>query len=154
MKRKKIGELLVKMNLITKPQLEEALEIQKKKGGFLGKILVSLNYITEEEIVEHLTEQHGYAYLALPNYEIDPNLTEIIPEELARTHLIVPIDRIGNLLTVAIANPLDSEIIDLIKEETGLLVQTFLSSISDLQKCIEECYGENHRDKKIQKVLK
>jgi type IV pilus assembly protein PilB len=142
MERKKIGELLVEDNLITKKQLEEALEIQKKEGGFLGKILVRLEYLNEEDIVSHLMEQHGCAYLPLTNYEIDPELIKLIPKDLAKNYLIIPLDKIGNLLTVATANPLNSKIIDLIKEKTGLSVQIFLSSISDLQDCIETHYPE------------
>jgi CheY-like chemotaxis protein len=128
MKRKKIGELLVEDNLITKERLEEALEIQKKEGGFLGKILVRLEYLSEEDIVGYLMEQHGCAYLPLANYEIDPELIKLIPKDLAKDYLVIPLDKIGDLLTIATANPLNLDIIDLIKEHTGLSVQIFLST--------------------------
>jgi type IV pilus assembly protein PilB len=141
--RKKIGELLLENNLITKQQLEEALKIQKKEKGFLGKILIRLDYIKEDDMVGYLMEQHGCAYLPLSNYEIDPELIKLIPEDLAREYLVVPLDKIGNLLTVATANPLNTEVINSIKEKTGLLVQTFLSSISDLQECVTKYYPED-----------
>ncbi len=93
-------------------------------------------------MINHLTEQYGYAYLPLSNYEIDPKLTKLIPAELARAHLVIPLDKIGNLLTVATANPLSLIIINLIKEKTGLSVQMVLSSISDLQEYIALHYPD------------
>ena len=102
---KKLGELLVEKALVTQEQLDEALELQKDKGGLIGEILVELKYTTEDDIAKMLTAQYGFAYLPLSNYEIDQSLINLIPERVARQYCLIPIDKIGNNLTIAMSNP-------------------------------------------------
>lgn len=138
---KKLGKLLLENGIITERQLEEALERQEERGGYIGQNLVELGYTNEEEIVSCLTVQYGYPYLPLRNYEIDREIIKLIPKELARKYYVVPIDKIGNVLTVTMANPLEEESIQAIENATGLNVEIFVSTGMEIQDALKEYYG-------------
>ena len=137
---KKLGELLVEKALVTQKQLDEALELQKDKGGLIGEILVELKYTTEDDIAKMLTAQYGFAYLPLSNYEIDQSLINLIPERVARQYCLIPIDKIGNNLTIAMSNPLNSQAVEDMETLTSCSVQTFVSTASDIKQAIERYY--------------
>ncbi|MEK6564558.1 MAG: hypothetical protein AABZ65_05990 [Candidatus Omnitrophota bacterium] len=137
---KKLGELLVEKTLVTQEQLDEALELQKDKGGLIGEILVELKYTTEDDIAKMLTAQYGFAYLPLSNYEIDQSLINIIPERVARQYCLIPIDKIGNNLTIAMSNPLNTQAVEDMETLTSCSVQTFVSTASDIKHAIERYY--------------
>src|SRR3989344_3638248 len=90
-KKQLLGQILIKRNLITADQLKEALDVQKKDGGVLGEILVNLKYVTERDIVVALIVQCGFPYIAVNKYEIDPKVSELIPEEAARKFHVIPL---------------------------------------------------------------
>ena len=137
---KRIGELLLERGVITRQQLENALAHQQKHGGLMGHILIQLGFVNEEEIALTLTAQYGFPYLPLDNYEIDTELTAIIPEQVARQYCLIPIDRIGNALTLAMADPSNVQAIEDIELLTKCVVQTFVSTPSDIAKAIDKYY--------------
>jgi len=139
---KQLGELLLERNIINQKELEEALALQKEKGGLIGEILVELGFVKEEDIAQALTAQYGFPYLPLSNYEINPEVIEIIPNRVARQYLLVPIDRIGNNLTLSMSNPLNIHAIEDVELLTGCSVQTFVSTSSDIKKAIEKYYKD------------
>ncbi len=129
--RKKIGELLVEAGILQEIHLKEALNIQKEKGGFLGEILVSMGVVTEEEIVACLAIQYGLPYLSLQNYEFDEDLFKLLPKEILLNNFCLPIDKMGKVLTVAVANPLGEEELNKIETITELQVKYFMCKLSD-----------------------
>ncbi len=137
---KQLGELLLDCNLITQPQLEEALALQKEKGGLLGQILVSLHYLTEEAIAQALTAQYGFPYLPLGGYEIDPEVAKIIPEHVAKQYGLIAVDRVGGILTVAMSNPLNTQAIEDVEMLTHYKVQVFVTTASDVTSSIKGVY--------------
>ena len=137
---KRLGEVLLERGVINYKQLEQALAHQKEHGGLMGQALIQLGFVTEEEIALALTAQYGFPYLPLDNYEIDSGLTEIIPEQIARQYCLIPIDRIGNALTLAMADPSNVQAIEDIEMMTKCVVQTFVSTPSDITKAIEKHY--------------
>ena len=139
---KQLGELLIERSIINQKQLEEALALQKERGGLIGEVLVGLGYVREEDIAQALTAQYGFPYLPLSNYEINPEVIQIIPSRVARQYLLVPIDRIGNNLTLAMSNPLNVQAIEDIELLAGCSVQTFVSTSSDIKNAIEKYYKE------------
>ncbi len=150
---KRIGELLLERSAINPPQLEKALAHQKEHGGLMGQILIQLGFVTEEEVALALTAQYGFPYLPLDNYEIDAVLTSIIPESIARQYCLIPIDRIGNALPLAMADPSNMQAIEEVEVITKCMVQTFVSTPSDIEKAITKYYkrtspsspgGSNH----------
>ena len=137
---KLIGELLVEKGLISKEQLDQALSIQKEKGGLIGEILVALGYVEETDIALALTSQYGFPYLPLDNYEIDPEIIRIIPERIVNQYLLIPIDKFGNNLSIAMSNPLNNEAIEEVESVAGCNVQIFVSTSTDVRKAIDKYY--------------
>ena len=139
---KRIGEVLLERGVISHKKLEEALAYQKAHGGLLGQVLIRLGYTTEEEIALALTAQYGFPYLPLDNYEIDGGLTALIPLELARRYCLIPIDRIGNALTLVMADPSNVKAIEEVELMTKCVVQTFVSTPTEIEKAISRQYNK------------
>lgn len=137
-----IGESLVRGEKITRSQLEEVLEIEGEKGEFLGKILIELGYLSEEKLTEHFVERYGCPFLPLTNYEMNPEAIKMVPEVLARKYLLLPVDKMGNLLTVTSGRPLELKVAEAIKELTGCRVVSYVSTISAIEKAIDLYYGK------------
>ena len=137
---KQLGELLIERGVISKEQLEKALALQKEEGGLIGQILVKLGFTTEEEIAQALTAQFGFPYLPLKNYEIGKEVIRLVPENVARQYCLIPVDRIGNALTIAMSNPLNVQAQEDIELITKCKVQVFVSTMTDITQAIDRCY--------------
>ncbi len=133
---------MVERGIINDQQLEKALNVQKEKGGLIGEVLVDLGFVKEEDIAQSLTAQYGFPYLPLSNYDVNPEIINIVPGRVARQYLLVPIDKIGNNLTLAMSNPLNVQAIEDIELLSGCSVQTFVSTSSDIKKAIEKYYKD------------
>ncbi|MDD5565709.1 MAG: hypothetical protein PHG31_02290 [Candidatus Omnitrophica bacterium] len=140
--KKQLGELLVEQGIINQNQLDRALSTQKEKGGLIGEILVELGFAKEEDIAHALTVQYGFPYLPLDNYEINPDMTKIIPSRVCRQYLLMPIDKIGNNLSVGMSNPLNIQAVEDIELLSGCNVQIFVCTASDIKKAIEKHYKD------------
>lgn len=139
---KKLGELLFEKGVISEVQLEKALKIQREKGGLIGQILVMLGYVREEEIAQVLTVQYGFPYLPLESYDISSDVIKLIPENVAKQYNLIAIDRIGNLLTISMSNPLNTQAVEDIETLTGCKIQVFISTMSDVSNSIKKFYGK------------
>jgi type IV pilus assembly protein PilB len=139
---KELGELLLEKGIISAAQLEKAVKIQKEKGGLIGQIIVMLGYAREEEIAQAITIQYGFPYLPLESYEINPDVIKLIPENVAKQYNLIAIDRMGNLLTISMSNPLNVQAVDDIEMLTGCKVQIFISTMTDINNAIKRCYGK------------
>lgn len=137
---KQLGQLLIEIGVITRGQLDEALKAQKERGGLIGQILVDLGHASEEAIAQALTAQYGFPYLPLENYDIDPEVVKIVPKNVASQFCLVPVDKIGSNLTIAMSNPLNTLAIEDIELVSGLCVQIFVSTGTDIKKAIEKYY--------------
>src|SRR5262252_5646570 len=130
----KLGELLLKENMVTPQQLQEALGHQKMNGGKLGKAFVSLGYVKDEEITSLLSRQYGVPSINLDHFEVDPAIIKIIPADTARKYQILPLSRSGATLTIAM---------DDIKFMTGYNVEPVVASETSLEDAIEKYYGSS-----------
>ncbi|MBN1872226.1 MAG: hypothetical protein JW800_06615 [Candidatus Omnitrophica bacterium] len=139
---RKIGDLLVEKKVISYEQLQKALKIQKEKGGLLGSLLVEAGYATEEQIAQVITIQYGLPYLPLSNYELDKEMIRLIPEETAKKFCLVAIDKMGDTLTIALANPLNVDAIAEVERITTSKVQTFVSTMTDINNVIKKYYKD------------
>ena len=137
---KQLGELLVERGVIDPHQLEKALAMQREKGGLIGELLVELGFAKEEDIAQSLTAQYGFPYLPLGNYDINPEIIDIVPGRVARQYYLVPIDKIGNNLTLAMSNPLNVQAIEDVELLSSCSVQTFVATSIDIKKAIEKYY--------------
>ena len=137
---KQLGELLVERGVINNEQLHIALEHQKGHGKLLGEVLVDLKFATEKDIAQALTHQYGFPFLPLSNYEIDPEVLSAIPENICRQFCLIPIDKIGKSLTLAMANPLNAQAAEDVELITGCVVQTFVSTSTEIKQAIAKYY--------------
>ncbi len=139
---KHLGELLIERGVINRDQLEMALNYQREKGGLFGEVLVILKFATEEDIAQALTSQYGFPYLPLANYEIDQEVIKSVPENVCRQFCLVPIDKIGKSLTLAMADPLNVQAVEDVELITGCVVQTFVSTATDIRSTVNKFYGK------------
>ncbi|MBI3011846.1 MAG: hypothetical protein HYY58_05105 [Candidatus Omnitrophica bacterium] len=137
---KVIGEVLLERGVVSRDELEKGLAYQRKHGGLMGQALIQLGFVTEEEVALALTAQYGFPYLPLTHYEIDADLIALIPEPIARQYCLIAVDRIGNALTLAMADPSNTQAIAEIEMLTTCVVQAFVSTPSDINKAIETYY--------------
>ena len=124
----KIGEMLLKGNLITADQLRGALEAQEKTHERIGTVLVKAGFIKEEELLAFLGRQFNLPVVDLSKYEINPEIVRLLPEEMVQKHLALPINRVGSKMIVAVADPSNMAIIDGIGFKTGYSVELVLAS--------------------------
>jgi len=132
----RLGQLLITSNIITEGQLKDALDLQKREGGRIGKNLVKLGYVTEEKLVVFLSRQYNVPAIDLSDYKIDPSLLKLIPGDMARKYLIVPVARVGATLTIAMVDPSNVFAIDDVKFRTGYNVEVVVSSESTILNAI------------------
>jgi len=143
--KKQLGELLIERGVITKAQLDKALKVQKEKGGLIGQVLVVLGFTKEEEIAQALTIQYGFPFLPLENYELSKNIVQIIPENVARQYGLIAVDKIGDTLTVSMANPLNVKATEDIELLSKCNVQVFVSTMTDIGKALDKFYAKEKK---------
>ena len=114
--RRKLGDLLVEARLITPAQLEEARKMQRESGGFMGQILVQLRYVSQEDISTCLVKHCKIPHLSLMDYDIGSKVLSLVPEDICQKYGLIPIDKLGRILTVAMVDPLDSEALDAVRQ--------------------------------------
>jgi type IV pilus assembly protein PilB len=136
----RLGEMLVKASLITKEQLTQALQQQQTASGRIGTNLVKLGYISEDDITSFLSRQYGVPSINLSHFEIDGSVIKLIPSEIAQKHQIIPINRTGNVLTVAMADPSNIFAVDDIKFMTGFKVEPVVAAETSIRNAINKHY--------------
>lgn len=146
-----LGELLLREKIITADQLKAASDFQKKNSLPVGTSLVQLGYISEEEIAQALSRQLGYPYIDLDQFEVYPEVINLIPNDVAKKYSVMPIHRIRTFLTLAMVDPTDLEVIEDIRFRTGLSIQPVIASESGVMNAINKYYGstDSIRVKKI-----
>ena len=140
-----IGEILIKRNIITKKQLEEALLLQKKEKEFVGAILVKLGYLKESDIVVALIVQCGLPYIAVTKYSIDMSVIKLIPEELARSLHLIPLDKVGEVLSVVMTNPLNVDMKEQLEKISGCRIATFIATRTEIDEAINRYYRKDNK---------
>lgn len=139
--KKRLGDLLVDNGIISQEQLEEALVEQRKSKRKLGDLLITQGYITEQQLIEVLEFQLGIPHVSLFKYQIDPAITQIIPESMAKRYQVLPFMKEGNKLMVAMADPLDYFAIEDLRMSTGFRIEPAISSRDELTRAIARHYG-------------
>jgi type IV pilus assembly protein PilB len=137
----RLGELLIKRNYITPEQLKRASDEQKLKGGRLESNLVRLGYIKEDELLSFLSAQYRVPSVKISKMEINPNVIKLIPSSLSKKYFIIPINRMGPKLTLAMADPSNIVVIDEIKFMTGFNVEPVVASEAEIIDAIKKYYG-------------
>lgn len=136
----RLGEMLVKSKLISDDQLKKALTQQSSGGGRLGSNLVKLGYLSEEDITSFLSKQYGVPSINLAHFEIDQSVIKLVPAEIAQKHMVIPINRKGNVITVAMADPSNIFAIDDIKFLSGFKVEPVVAAETSIKNAINKHY--------------
>jgi len=150
----KLGEILREKNLISREELEKALQIQAQTGEKLGKILVEQGMITEEALLDALSEKLGIPRVKIDAYSIDPSVVNVIPLAMARRYRVIPLFKVEDTLTVAMADPLDVFLIDALRYQTGLKIQQVIATEKDIERAINKYYSVKDSIEEVIKDLK
>lgn len=137
----KLGETLLKENLITPQQLKDALDYQRANGGRLGSTLVKLGFLSDEEITAVLSRQYGVPSVNLTLFEVDESAVKLIPQEVAQKYMVLPLSRVGATLTLAMVDPTNVFAIDDIKFMTGFSIEPVVVSEQAMYEAMERYYG-------------
>ena len=141
----RLGEALLAAGLIGQEQLREGIARQKASGKRLGQVLVEMRAVNERDITEVLAAQLNVPFLDLSNYMVDPAIARLIPEHIAERHQMLPINKVGNKLTVAMVDPLNILAVDDVALMTGLQVKTVVATPGDIRKAMQSAYGEHNK---------
>jgi type IV pilus assembly protein PilB len=137
----KLGEILVRENLLTPAQLREALEYQREHGGRLGYNLVKLGLLNDDVITAVLSRQYGVPSVNLDLFEIDTSVVNLISHEVVHKYSVLPVSRVGATLTLAMADPTNVFAMDDIKFMTGLNIEPVVVSEASVQEAIAKYYS-------------
>ncbi len=142
----RLGDILVKEGLLKDEQLKEAISLQKTTGKRLGEALIALKLVTEEQLAEVLGRQIGIPYRRFSKGELkqeaDPTLRDILPIDVIRKDLVLPLAKNAGGLAVAMVDPLDLILIDNLKKMTDCQINPIITTRSDISSAIEETYGK------------
>jgi type IV pilus assembly protein PilB len=139
----KLGQLLLKKEIINEDQLAQAIELQKKEGGRIGSNLIKLGFLSEDVLVGFLSDQYGVPSVDLDSAEIDPEIIKYVPLEVANKYLIFPISRNGASLQIAMTDPSNVFAMDDIKFMTGYEVKPVVASESAIKEAIRKYYEQS-----------
>src|SRR5438874_2476723 len=137
----KLGEILVRENLITSQQLREALEFQRSNGGRLGSNLVKLGIVSDDVVTAVLSRQYGVPSINLELFQIEVEVIKLISQDVALKYSVLPISKVGATLTLAMADPTNVFAMDDIKFMTGLNVDPVIASETSIQIAVGKYYG-------------
>lgn len=140
--KRRLGEILLDRNTVVRGQLRRALKLQKKENRFIGEILTGLGFVTERDIVSALSAQCHFPYIAIDNYAVQNDVLDIIPRHIVFQYNVVPLDRVGNILSVVMLNPLDVSVIQILKELTSCEIVPFISTKIEIEQALHHFYGE------------
>ncbi len=143
MSEARLGELLVRNKLISDMQLSKALDDQKMNGGRLGASLIKLGFVNEDGLSTFLSKQYGVPSINLNEFEIDPSVIALVPAEVTQKYTVVPVNRAGSTLIVAMSDPSNMFAIDDIKFMTGYNVEVVVAPEKSIKDAIDKYYDQS-----------
>ncbi|MDD2716255.1 MAG: ATPase, T2SS/T4P/T4SS family [Candidatus Wallbacteria bacterium] len=151
--RKLLINALRNANVLTEEDLQVINEEQKRTGESIGIVLLRLELIDEKDLIEFYDVHLHIPYANLDNYVIDPLFVKTIPENIARQYHLIALIKVKNNLTVAMADPLDSFVIDNLRDTTSCEIKPLVSKMSEIDEAIEKYYNMPVEVKKTEEEL-
>lgn len=139
----RIGQMLVESGLITENQLKDALAVQSETGDRLINILIAQGSLDSKRFVEFLAQPGRSQAIELGNFDIPPDVIELVPRNFALMNKVVPVERAGDQLTVASSRPLDPSVIEALEEHTGLRIKPLICSADDVGRSLDRHYADD-----------
>ncbi len=154
--KERLQEILINDNIISQEDLEKALAEQQRSGGDLSKILVRLNLINERELTQILSKGLGIPPIDISRLKIDPEVVKLIPQDIAIKYTVIPISKMGERLTLAMADPLNIFVIDNVEVLTGLKINPIIGRASEITKSIQKYYSADLSEatRSLDKIIK
>lgn len=140
--RKRLGDLLVETGMISEEQLQSTLA-EKAEGQKIGDVLLQRGLITEQQLIEVLEFQLGIPHISLYRYPFDTTLFSLVPKEIAKRKLVIPLKKDGDKLFVAMADPMDFFTVDDLRLSTGFYIETAIATKDDIIRAINKYYDSN-----------
>lgn len=140
-RKRRLGDVLLEQGLITEEQLREALSLQRGSNQNLAQLLLDRGFLAEEELVIALSEQLGIPHIRVANYHIPNEILREVPESLARQYLMLPVSVTGDVLTLAMADPLNIMALDDLQMLTSYEIEPVVAVKSELEEAIDRHYG-------------
>ncbi len=137
----RLGEMLLQQGYITEPQLEKALEEQKKTGQRLGRTLVSLGFLPEERLIEILSAQLDVPFIKLETFTFDADASTYLSDEICRRYDVVPLFVSDKTLTIAMADPTNIRVVDIVKFKSRMDVDIVMASKKEIQTAVDRMYA-------------
>jgi type IV pilus assembly protein PilB len=141
----RLGELLVRENLISVQQLRKAQEEQTKSGARISTALIKVGAIEESKLTDFLSKQYGVPSINLKEFDIEPDIIKLVPKDVAEKHLVMPVNRAGSSLIVAMCDPSNIYAVDDLKFLTGYNIEPVVASEPAIREAIEKYYAEKGR---------
>jgi type IV pilus assembly protein PilB len=148
----RLGELLLRDQIISADQLHKAQEESRRSGDRLGNSLVKLGAIQEEDLTQFLSRQYGVPAINLAEFDIEPEVVALVPKDVAVRHKVVPVNRAGNSLIVAMADPSNVLAIDDLKFVTGYNIEVVVASDVGISQAITRYY-EKSAESNLEEVM-
>ncbi len=139
--KKRLGDVLLEQDLITDEQLRECINLQRQSGSNLASVLVEKGYLDEEDLVVTLSEQLGIPHIRVAHYNISQEVLDEVPEALARQYQMLPVSVTGDVLTLAMSDPLNIMALDDLRMLTSYEIEPVVAVQSELIETIEKHYG-------------
>ncbi len=136
-----LGDLLVREKVLNQAQLKTARTYQRDNEVSMGSAVVSLGYLSEEEVAQTLSKEYGYPFIDLDQFEVYPDVLDLVSLDVAKKYMVVPIHLNRNCLTLAMMDPTDLEAVEDIKFRTGLSLQPVIASETAIMNAIQQYYG-------------
>ncbi len=141
--RRLIGQILKDKGLISEAQIQQSLGIQKEKGGAIGKVFVDQGWISNQEVLFALGEQHGMEAINLDDHEISSDVIQKVPVAMANIYRVVPVSFDGEILTIAMADPMNVQVLDDLRLMLHCEVKGAVSNEEQIQRAIENYYADD-----------
>ncbi len=138
----RLGEMLIREQLISLQQLHKAQTEQQTEGGKLGYHLTKLGFISERELTQFLSRQYGVPAIALDEFEIESEVVRLVPQELAEKHKLIPVNRAGASLIVAMSDPSNIFAVDDVKFKTGYNIEVVVAAEASIVEAIDKYYNQ------------
>jgi len=146
-KRLKLGQILIQNGALTEENLEKGLKMAKGQGKRLGETLVELDFIKETHFAQALAKQFGFGFIDLDQPDTSDQIEfDLIPDDLIKKHLVLPLGKQGNRLKIAIHDPMDIQLLDMLRFRLNCEVETLLASRTQIKNCIDNKFGHGGAD--------
>jgi type IV pilus assembly protein PilB len=148
----RLGELLLRDQMISVDQLQRARDESRRSGERLGHSLVKLGAIQEEDLTQFLSRQYGVPAINLAEFDIEPDVIALVTKDVALRHKVVPVNRAGNSLIVAMADPSNILAIDDLKFVTGYNIEVVVAAEVGINQAITRYY-EKSSEAQLEQVM-